>query len=316
MKAAIRSKYGLPEVLSIRELEIPVPKRNEILIRVHAATVNRSDCHVLWGTPLIMRLFTGLFKPRLASTGSDFAGQIEAVGENVQSFKVGDKVMGFGGVFGCGSHAQYLKLSETKAIIIMPDKLSYEEAVGCLEGGIYAAAGINKIKPKTGQKALVNGATGAIGSAQIQILKSYGVIVTGVCNGTNKALVESLGVNRVIDYATEDFTKDTDTYDFIFDAVGKSTFSKCKQLLKKHGTYTSSEPNLFMAMKTTFSNKKEIFSPPPKIKAALSFIKNLIEMNGFQPVIDRKYPLDNIVEAYKYVATGQKIGNVIITMDT
>ncbi|MBD0295473.1 MAG: NAD(P)-dependent alcohol dehydrogenase [Flavisolibacter sp.] len=321
MKAAVRSKYGLPGDLCIKELDVPTPKEDEVLIRVHAATVNRSDCHVLSGKPFAMRLFTGLFKPRLSIIGSDFAGEIEAVGSAVQSFKAGDKVVGFDGGFGCGSHAQYFTLSEAKAtklMVTMPSNLTYDEAAACLEGAFYAAAQVNPLKPKPGQKALVYGATGAIGSSYVQFLKYYGVYVTAVCRGENKELVSSLGADKIVDYTTEDFTKDSERYDFVFDAVGKSSFFKCKQLLKKNGIYTSSGGwiNLFMILITPLlGGKKVVFTFPKNIATELNFIKNLIENGNFRPVIDRKYPIDKIVEAYQYVATGKKIGNVIITMD-
>ena len=203
MKAAVRSKYGLPGDLSIKELDIPTPKHDEVLIRVHATTVNRSDCHVLSGRPFLMRLFTGLFKPRLSIIGSDFAGQVESVGSTVRSFKAGDKIMGFGGGFGCGSHAQYFILPETKAtkaIVPMPVNITYDEAAACLEGAFYAASVIMGIKPTTGQKALVYGATGAIGSSYVQYLKYYGTYVTAVCSGENSELIRSLGADKVIDY--------------------------------------------------------------------------------------------------------------------
>jgi NADPH:quinone reductase-like Zn-dependent oxidoreductase len=322
MKAAVRSKYGLPGDLSIKELDVPAPKEDELLIKVHATTVNRSDCHVLSGRPLVMRLFTGLFKPRLSIIGSDFAGEIEAVGSAVQSFKAGDKVVGFDGGFGCGSHAQYFTLSEAKAIklaITMPANLTYDEAAGFLEGAFYAAAQIIPLNPKRGQKALVYGATGAIGSSYVQFLKHYGVYTTAVCRGDNKELVSSLGAHKVIDYTKEDFTKDSERYDFIFDAVGKSSFFKCWKLLKKNGIYTSSGGwiNLLMIIITPLlGGRKVVFTFPKGIAASLNFIKNLIEKGSFRAVIDRKYPIDKIVEAYQYVATGQKIGNVIITMDT
>jgi NADPH:quinone reductase-like Zn-dependent oxidoreductase len=322
MKAAVRSKYGLPGDLSIKELDIPTPKENELLIKVHATTVNRSDCHVLSGRPFMMRLFTGLFKPRLSIIGSDFAGQIEAVGSAVQSFKIGDKVMGFDGGFGCGSHAQYFTLSKVKAtklMITMPSNLTYDEAAACLEGAFYAAVQIIPLNPKPGQKALVYGATGAIGSSYVQFLKHYGVYTTAVCRGENKELVSSLGADKLIDYTTEDFTKDNERYDFVFDAVGKSSFLKCRKLLKKNGIYTSSGGwiNLLMIIVTPlFGGRKVVFTFPKGIAATLNFIKDLIEKGSFRPVIDRNYPIDKIVEAYQYVATGQKIGNVIITMDT
>jgi len=316
MKAAVRSKYGLPGDLGMKELEIPTPKDDEVLIRVHAASVNRSDLHVLTGRPFLMRLFTGLWKPKLAVTGSDFAGQVETTGSNVKSFKVGDKVMGFGGGFGIGSHAQYATIPETKRILLMPDNITYEQAAGCLEGTYYAAMGINQIKPTTGQKALVYGATGAIGSAYVQFLKYYDVYVTAVCAGENSELVKSWGADRIIDYKTEDFTKDKEQYDFVIDAVGKSSFAKCKRLLKKNGIYAPSggaENILLVLINPLLGGKRVLF--PKDNKANLGFIKELIVKGKFKPVIDRKYPLEKIVEAFTYVATDQKIGNVIITMD-
>jgi len=321
MKAAVRSNYGSAEVLSIREIETPTQADDELLIRVYATTVNRSDCHVLSGKPFIMRLFTGLFKPRLAVIGTDFAGQVEEVGSTVQSFKVGDKVMGFGGGFGIGAHAQYLALPETKAVkamVTIPDNLTYDEAAACLEGTFYAASGLNQLNPKAGQKAMVYGATGAIGSAYVQFLKYFGVYITAVCRGENSELIRSLGADKVIDYKNEDFTKDNERYDFIFDAVGKSSFVKCKPLLKSNGLYTSSGgfENLFFALITPWLGGKKVpFIPPKNIKAGLNFIKDLIEKGCFRPLIDRKYPLEKIAEAFTYVASGQKIGNVIITMD-
>jgi NADPH:quinone reductase-like Zn-dependent oxidoreductase len=226
--------------------------------------------------------------------------------------------MGFGGVFGTGSHAQYMTFPETKGIILIPGNLTYDQAAACLEGAFYAATGLNQLKPKAGQKALVIGATGAIGSSNVQILRFYGVYVTAVCAGEHRELVQSLGADKVIDYKTEDFTRDNEQYDFIFDTVGKSTFGKCKRLLKKKGTYFPSEgfANLFLALITPIIGGKKVkLFYPKNIKADLKFIKDLIEKGSFRPVIDRKYPLDKIAEAYTYVATGQKIGNVIITMD-
>ena len=316
MKAAVRSKYGSSEVLSIREIDKPTPKNNEVLIRVYAASVNRSDDHVLTGKPFIMRLFTGLFKPKLAITGSDFAGQIEATGPTVKSFKVGDKVMGFGGGFGIGSHAQYLTFAETKRIVLMPDNINYEQAAACLEGTYYAAIGINQLKPSAGQKALVYGATGAIGSAYVQFLKYYDVYVTAVCAGENSELVRSWGADKIIDYKTEDFTKDEEQYDFVIDAVGKSSFAKCRHLLKKNGVYAPSGgfENLFLVLLSPLLGGKKVLFPKDA-KGNLNFIKELVEKGNFRPVIDRIYPIEKIAEAFTYVATGQKIGNVILTMD-
>ena len=321
MKAAVRSKYGLPGDLGIKELEIPTPKEDEVLIRVHATTVNRSDCHVLSGKPFFMRLFTGLIKPKSSIIGSDFTGQIKAVGSTVHSFKAGDKIMGFGGALGCGCHAQYFILPEAKAmkaIVMLPGNLSYDEAAACLEGAFYAASQIIPLQPKAGQKALVYGATGAIGSSYVQFLKYYGVYTTAVCGGENSALIRSLGADKVIDYKKEDFTKDNEKYDFVFDAIGKSSFVKCKKLLKENGVYTSSNGAinlLWLFVTPLLGGKKVVFSFSNDIKGRLSFIKELIEKGSFTPVIDRKYPLDKIAEAYTYVATGEKIGNVVIMMD-
>jgi NADPH:quinone reductase-like Zn-dependent oxidoreductase len=315
MKAAVRSKYGLPGDLSVKELEMPTPKDDEVLIRVHATTVNRSDCHVLSGKPFLMRLFTGLFKPRVSIIGSDFTGEIVATGSIVQSFKADDKIMGFGGGLGCGSHAQYFVLSEKKAskiIVPMPDNITYDEAAACLEGAFYASW-ITTLQPKAGQKALVYGATGAIGSSYVQFLKHYGVYVTAVCGAENMDLVRSLGADKVIDYRNND-----EQYDFVLDGVGKTTFIKCKKILKRKGIFASSNGVinfLWVLITPLFGGKKVAFPAGTTIKAGLNFIKDLIENGSFKPVIDRKYSLDKIAEAYTYVATGQKIGNVIITMD-
>lgn len=318
MKAAVRTIYGPPgEVLTIKEIDKPTPKDNEVLIKVYAASANRTDYHVLTGKPNFMRLFTGLSKPRLTITGSDFAGQVEAIGPAVKTFNVGDKVMGFGGVFCIGSHTEYITFPENKGIVVMPHNITYEQAAACLEGTYYSAAGINYLKPAAGQKALVYGATGAIGSADVQFLKYYGLSVTAVCGGENSELIRSLGADKIIDYKTQDFTKDEERYDFIFDAVDKTSFSKCKPLLKKKGIYTSSGgfENLAWALITKFSGKKVLFIAPKDVQGNLAFIKKLIEEGSFRPVIDRTYPLDKIAEAFTYVGTGQKIGNVIITMN-
>ncbi len=316
MKAAVHYKYGLGEVLSIKELDKPVPKDNEVLIKVYASTVNRSDCHILTGRPFFMRLFTGLSKPRSSITGTDFAGQIEAIGSTVRSFKVGDKVMGFGAM-GIRSHAQWVTFPESKGILTMPANLSYEQAVACQEGAFYAVFGINKLKPTAGQNAMVIGATGAIGSSQVQFLKYYGVSVTAVCAGEHRELVQSLGADKIIDYKKEDFMKDDEQYDFIFDTVGTGSFTSCKRLLKKKGIYLPSDRlhHIFLALFTPlFGGKKVMFPMPEKLNENQAFIKMLVEKGSFKPVIDRKYPLDKIADAFTYVAMGQKTGNVIITM--
>jgi NADPH:quinone reductase-like Zn-dependent oxidoreductase len=321
MKAAVRTKYGLPGDLTIKELDIPTPKDDDVLIRVHATTANRTDCHVLSGKPFFMRFFTGLLRPGASIIGTDFTGEIAATGSAVQSFKVGDKVMGFGGAFTCGSHAQYFLLPEskaTRAMVTMPANLNYEQAAACLEGAVWASMQVLGSKPKAGQKAMVYGASGAIGCAYVQFFKSYDVSVTAVCKLEQAALMRSLGAEKVIDYTKQDFTADDERYDMIFDAVGKTTFVKCKKLLKKNGVFGSSNGmiNFFWMLVTPlFGGKKVVFNFSTTIKDALEFTKGLIEMGKFVPVIDRTYPLEKIAEAFTYVATGQKIGNVIIKMD-
>ncbi len=317
MKAVVRSKYGLSDVLEIKEIEKPIPKDNEVLIKVYAATASRTDCHILWGKPFFMRFFTGLFKPRLAITGTDFAGQIEATGKNVKTFKAGDRVMGFE-FMGLQSHAHYMVIPETKDIINIPGNISYEHAAACIEGAFYALNGIQHARPGPEHKALIYGATGAIGSSYVQFFKFYGTYITAVCGGENRELVIALGADKVIDYKKEDFTKDNGQYDFVFDAVGKTTFARCKPLMKKKGIFSSSAGlvNLLLAITTPlFGGKKVLFKPPKNVKACLVFIMDLVEKGNFKPVIDRTYPLDKIAEAFTYVATGQKIGNVVITLD-
>ena len=320
MKAIVYTKYGPPEVLQLKEVEKPVPKDNEVLIKVHAATVNRTDCGLLRAKPFIVRFFTGIFKPRKHIPGTDFAGEIEDVGKNVTSFKVGDKVYGFDDS-GSGSHAEYMTISEDKALATIPGDMRYEQAAASTEGAHYAYNFIKIVNLKSGQKVLVNGATGAIGSAAVQLLNYFGANVTAVCKGKYFELVKSLGANEVIDYTQEDFTKDDQTYSFIFDTVGKSSFAKCKPLLEPGGVYISSElgymaQNLFLALTTPIlGNKKVKFPLPMDSRGSILFIKQLIEEGKFKAVIDREYPLEQIAEAYTYVEKGQKIGNVVITLE-
>ncbi len=275
---------------------------------------------MLRAEPFIMRFFTGLLKPNKSILGTDFAGKIEAVGKDVESLKVGDKVFGLDDS-GLSSHAQYMTLSENKALATIPNNISYEEAAASMEGAHYAYNFLNKVNLKSGQKVLVNGATGAIGSAAVQLLKYFGANVTAVCSTKNLELVKSIGAKKVIDYTKEDFTKNKEKYNFIFDAVGKSSFTKCKPLLQSGGVYISSElgwmaQNLFFALITPIiGNKKVIFPIPSDCRRSVLFIKKLSEEGKFKAVIDRKYSLKEIAEAYRYVEKGQKTGNVVITLE-
>jgi len=324
MKAIVYQKYGSPDVLELKEVEKPTPKDDEVLIKIHATTVNRTDCATLRAKPFFARFFTGIFKPNKPIPGTEFAGKIEAVGKNVSSYKVGDKVFGFNDQ-GSGSHAEYMTILEDKALTTIPKDITYEQAAASTEGAHYAYNFINKVNLKSGQKILVNGATGAIGSAAVQFLKYFGADVTAVCNTKNMELVKSLGANKVIDYTKEDFTKDDQKYNFVFDTVGKSSFFKCKQLLQPGGVYISSDlgymsQNVFLPLitpiiKPIIGNKKTIFPLPTDCKGSILLIKKLIEKGKFKTVIDRKYPLEQIVEAYRYVEKGQKIGNVVITVE-
>ena len=317
MKAIVYTKYGPPDVLELREIEKPIPKDNEVLIRVYATTVNRSDCAMLRAKPFIMRFFTGLFKPNKQILGTDFAGMIETVGKNVASLKIGDNVFGFDDG-GLSSHAQYMTLSKDNALATMPNNTTYEQAGASIEGAHYAYNFINKVDIKRGHKVLVNGATGAIGSAAVQLLKYFGANVTAVCNRKDADLVKSLGANKVIDYTKEDFTNSGEKYNFVFDTVGKSTFKKCKPLLVSKGVYMSSElgpmvQNPFLALITPiFGDRKVKFPFPTDRSRSVHFIKKLSEEGKFQAVIDRTYSLEEIAEAYRYVEKGQKIGNVVI----
>lgn len=320
MKAVIYTKYGPPDILQIKEVDKPVPKANEVLIRIYATTVNRTDCATIRAIPFFARIFTGLLKPKKQIPGTEFAGRIEAVGKNISSLKVGDKVFGFDDQ-GSGSHAQYMTIREDKAITI-PQNTTYEQAAASTEGAHYAYSFINKVNLKKGQKVLVNGATGAIGSAAVQLLKYFDVNVTAVCDTKNIELVKSLGASKVIDYKKEDFTKDEQKYNFVFDTVGKSSFFKCKQLLQPEGVYISSDlgymaQNIFLPLitpiiKPMIGNKKTVFPMPTDIRGSLLLIKKLIEQGKFKAVIDRKFPLEQIIDAYKYVEKGQKTGNVVI----
>jgi NADPH:quinone reductase-like Zn-dependent oxidoreductase len=319
MKAVFRTRYGPPDVLEVKEVPKPQPRAGEVLVRVHAATVNRTDCAGLWGAPLVYRFFTGLPRPKHTATGSDFAGEVEAVGKDVTAFRVGDRVWGFDDN-GAGTHAQYVTFAADKAISTIPTGLEYAQAAACAEGAHYAINGLRMFPLEGQRQALVNGATGAIGSAAVQLLKNHGVHVTAVCATPHVALVQSLGADRVIDYLQGDFTSEDIRYDFVFDAVGKSSFGACKPILKPDGIYISSElgpraENLYLALLTPLRRGKKVRFPfPIDIKGSLSLVRALVEQGKFRPLIDRSYRLEQIRDAFTYVASGQKIGNVILTM--
>jgi NADPH:quinone reductase-like Zn-dependent oxidoreductase len=320
MKAAVQIRYGPPEVVRISEVEKPTLKDNEVLVKVHATTVNRTDCACRAARPFFMRLFTGLVRPRAKVLGNEFAGVLEAVGAGVTSFEVGDRVFGYNeGPF--GAHADYMSIPERGSVATMPANVTYEQAAASTEGSHYALSHIRAAKIQSGQDVLVYGATGAIGSAAVQLLKGLGASVTAVCDTDHVELVRGLGADRVIDYTVEDFTKDEQTYDVVLDSVGKSSFSQCKPLLKPGGIYLSSElgplaQNPFLALIAPLHGGKKVMFPIPKHdQEMVGYFRGLLESGKFMPVIDRTYPLDQIVEAYRYVETGQKTGNVVISLE-
>ncbi|NOS57181.1 MAG: NAD(P)-dependent alcohol dehydrogenase [Cyclobacteriaceae bacterium] len=317
MKAIVYTEYGPPEVARLKDVPKPVPKENEVLVKVYASTVNRTDAGFRSAEYFISRFWSGLLRPKFQVLGSEFAGVVDEIGQQVTTFKRGDRVFGFNDrTF--GGHGEYLTIAEADAIATMPDNINFEQAAASTEGSHYALVDIRAAKVQRGQDVLVYGATGAIGSAAVQLLKQMGATVTAVCNTKNVELVKSLGADVVIDYQTQDFTRTETKFHFIFDAVGKSSFGQCKPLLTEKGIYISTElgknaENVLLAITTPIRGGKKVLFPLPTItKEDVLFLKGLLEKGEFKPVIDRTYTLDQIVEAYKYVESGQKVGNVVL----
>lgn len=301
-------------------MERPTIKDGEVLVKVHATTVNRTDCGFRAAKPFIVRFFAGLIRPRARVLGGEFAGVVEAVGSGVTSFRIGDRVFGYS-EGSWGAHAEYLSIPADGPLATMPANLTFEQIAPSTEGSQYAMSWIRAAKIRSGQVVMVYGATGAIGSAAVQLLKSLGASVTAVCDTDNVELVSGLGPDRVIDYTAEDFTTDEQRYDVVLDAVGKSSFGRCRRLLKPRGIYLSSElgplsQNPILALSTPLLGGRKVMFPIPKMNdpQQVRRLKELIEAGEFKPVIDRTYPLDQIVAAYTYVETGQKIGNVVISV--
>ncbi len=319
MKAAIYTRYGPPEVVSLGEIEKPVPKDNEIRVRIHATTVNRTDCGFRSAQYFISRLFSGLLRPKNKVLGCEFAGIVESIGKNVRTFQVGDRVFGYDDN-GFGGHAEYKVISEDGAVAPLPDNMDFMQSAPLTEGSHYALSNIRAARVKAGDRVLVYGATGAIGSAAVQLLRHLGAYVIAVAGTAHIALVKSLGADEVIDYQTQDFTTVQHSFDFVFDAVGKSSFRQCKPLLKPKGIYISTElgkrsENIFLALTTPLGGGKKVLFPLPIMrKDDILYLRDLALQQSFRPVVDRTYPFDQIVDAHRYVETGQKVGNVVITM--
>lgn len=323
MKAIEYTKYGSPEVLQLKEVKKPIPKDNEVLIKIHATTVTATECTFRKGEPYFSRIFTGLSKPKITRLGEELAGEIETIGKDVKTFKMGDHVFGTAGP-GFGANAEYICIPENGVLAIKPINVNHDEAASSVDGFLTALPFLrDKGNIQKGQKVLIYGASGSIGVAAVQIANYYGAEVTGVCSTTNIELVNSLGANNVIDYTKDDFTKTGETYDIIFDTVGKTSFSKCKGLLKPKGIFLESGIGMGIlpqVILTSLAGGKKakiaatgLRSPHERTKD-LVFLKELMETGKIKPVIDRSYPLGQIAEAHTYVDKGHKKGNVVISV--
>ena len=325
MRAVVYDRYGPPEVLRIEDVERPVPKDNEVLVRIRAVAVTRADCATREANrrsglaiQLISRLVSGVRRPRQRIPGTEFAGAVEAVGAGVTEFVVGDRVFGTSG-FRFGAYAEFVCMRESARIAHMPPGMSFEEAAAICDGALNALWCLRGAALAKGQAILIYGASGAIGTAGVQLARYFEADVTAVCSTKNLELVRSLGADRVIDYTQEDFTKNGQTYDVIFDAVGKHSFARCRSSLKPGGVYLATDGfrNLFLAMWTSrIGDKKVLFRIPPRYtKQDVVFIKELIEAGKYRAVVDRRYAFEDVIEATRYVETEQKTGNVVLTIE-
>ncbi len=318
MRAVVYDRYGPPEVLRLAEVDLPLPKDDEVLIKVHASTVNRTDTGLRSAEYFISRFFTGLVRPRRKIPGTELAGEVEAVGAAVTEFQVGDHVFGVSAST-AGAHAEFVCLPEIAPLAHKPSGITFEEAAAVCDGVILALSYLRRVDLRNRRQILVYGASGSIGTAGVQLAKYFGADVTAVCDTKNVELVASLGPDRVIDYTEEDFTSG-ETFDFVFDAVGKLSFKRCRGSLKPGGVYGSTDlgpyaQNPFLALWTARIGDKKVLFPIPRYrKKDVLFLKDLIEAGKYRAVIDRRYRLEDIVEAHRYVETGQKTGNVVLTV--
>jgi len=330
MKAIVRTKYGPPEVLQLKEVDKPAPKDNEVLIRIYATPINFGDIMARnfkavsprqFNMPFLFWLFAkislGFTKPKITILGSEFAGEIEAAGQDVKRFRKGDQVFGYLAM-SMGTNAEYVCMSEEGLVAPKPANMTYEEAAAVPYGALTALNLLRKVAIQSGQKVLINGASGGIGSAAVQLAKYYGAEVTGVCGTPRLGFVKSLGADKVIDYTQEDFTRSGQTYDLIFDILGKSSFSRCKSSLTPNGRYLLASfkmKQLFQMLWTSMLGSQKVICALSSEKLEdLLFIKDLVEAGKIKSIIDRCYPLEQIAEAHRYIEKGHKKGNVVITV--
>jgi NADPH:quinone reductase-like Zn-dependent oxidoreductase len=317
MRAVVYDRYGPPDVLRLEDVPPPVPKDDEVLVKIRATTVTRTDTGLRSAEYFISRFFTGLLRPKQRILGMEFAGEVEAVGSAVTELALGDQVFG---VKGSGAHAELICVPESGSVAHKPADMSFEEAAAVIDGASLALACLRDADLREGRSILVYGATGSVGTAAVQLARHFGADVIAVCNTKNLELVKSLGADRVIDYTGEDFTKDGQTYDVVFDAVGKTSFRRCRHSLKPGGLYAETDLGflwhvpLLALLTRRLGDKKVKLGITRYTKEDVLFLKRLIEAGEYRAVIDRTYPLEDVVEATKYVETGQKTGNVVLTL--
>jgi NADPH:quinone reductase-like Zn-dependent oxidoreductase len=320
MKPVVQDRYGPPEVLRIEEVERPVPKDDEILIRVRASTVTQSDTHARRADLFLWRFVLGLRRPRSRTLGVELAGEVEAIGAAVHGFKVGDEVFGHPSSY-FGAHAEYICMSERAALAHKPVGMSFDEAAAVCDGAAQALDTLRQADVQAGRRIVIYGASGSLGTAAVQLAKHFGAHVTAVCGADHVGLVRSLGADEVVDYRQQDFTKNGQTYDAIIDAVGKYSFRRGRRSLKPGGVYVATDGGRFLLetvallVATRFVGSKRVRSGiGRRSKQDVLFLKELIEAGEFRAVIDRRYPMDQVVEAHRYVETWHKAGNVVLTI--